>query len=460
MKFLPSIVGGVVAGVILSGCGSLSQTTPSGETWSPVDRLQPKPAPLQMAPPEMVDVASLPDPTGELSLGQALEVSMARSPKLRAFRLELQRAEALELQAGLWNNPSIDAEVENVAGSGELAGVEAAETTVSLAQTFPLGRDIGRRRELAGQRTGLAEWDYEAARLEVMVEVTRRFIDALAADRRLTLARQELELAQTTEEVTTKRVEAGDASPVELARVAVPVITAKVGLKATERLRDAAYRRLSLMWDGQVGFDRVVGDLDEISPVPEPHALIRHINNNPDVARWAAAVGERIAEQRLAEAEAIPDLTARLGATTFNRTDDVALVFGVSLPLPIFDRRQGDIRAARKGEMAARERQRETELRIESMLSAAYAELLAAHDEALALREHALPAAEQAFEATRQAFAEGKLAFLDVLDAQRTHFELQRRYLDALAAYHSTTAEIESLIGQRLVDLADSPLKK
>lgn len=390
-------VGSVFSAVLFSGCRTLPQSTPP-----------PDPGPARIPAAEIARETSLPEPVGDLSLQHALDLSLANSPKLRAFGLGVRRAEALELQAGSWSNPEIAAEVENVGGSGNFAGTDAAEITVSLAQTFPLGRDIARRRDLAGQRTRLANWDYEAARLEVMVEVTKRFIEALAADRRLELARQELDLARTTAEVTEKRVQAGDASPVESTRAIVPAITAKLALQEAARRRDAAYRRLSLTWGGRAaGFDRVVGDLDIIAGVPEPEALVRHMNNNPAVARWAAAIGERIAERRLAEAEAIPDLTARIGARTFNETDDTALVFGLSLPLPVFDRREGDIRAARKEEMAARERQRETELRIEGLLSSAYMELLNARDEAIALREQALPAAKRAFAATNRSFEEG-----------------------------------------------------
>lgn len=450
MKILLSAFGGIAAIILQAGCVSSPETSAAAEGYPAIER--------RSSDQRTVSDVALPShPDGELRLRQAVELSMARSPKLIAFGWEVQRAQALEFQAGLWSNPEIAAEVENIGGSGELAGIDAAETTLSLAQTFPLGRDIDRRRELAGQRMRLTNWEYEVARLEVMVEVTKRFVEALAADRRITLARQELELAETIEEITTTRIEAGDASPVELMRAEVPLITAQVGLNRAERLRDAAYRRLSLMWGAhQVRFDRVIGDLDQVPAAPEPEVLVRHINNNPSVALWTAAIGERIAERRLAEAEAIPDLTARLGVRNEKRTGDTALVVGLSLPLPLFDRRQGEIAAARKGEMASRERQREASLRIESMLSLFYAELLSAQDEAVALRERALPAAERAYDATYQAFAEGEFAFLDVLDAQRTLFSLQRRYLDALVAYHTMTAEIESLIGQRLTDLADT----
>lgn len=443
----------LASGAILAGCASGPTASSSAHLDGPgADQ------PTELASPssregrsENESTPATPDPRGDLTLREALEVSLDRSPRLRAFASARQRAEALELQASRWANPQLGAEVENVAGSGRFSGTEAAETTLSFAQSFPFGGDIARRRDLAAQGTRLANWDYEAARLEVMVEVTKRFVEALAADRRLALARQELELAEATETVATERVEAGDASPVEISRVAVPVVTAQVRVQQAQRLRDAAYRRLALAWNSrEATFDRVLGELDDIPPPPSGEVLTRRVHDNPQVARWTAVIEQRLAEERLARAEAIPDPTATVGLKNVNDTDDTALLLGVSLPLPLFDRRQGDIDAARHGERAARERQEETRRQVESLLALAYAELLTARDEAIALRDRALPAAERAASSTQQAFAEGKIPFLDVLDAQRTLFSLERDYLDALVAYHKATAEIEALTGTPL----------
>ncbi len=358
------------------------------------------------------------------------------------------------MQAARWPNPELDLEVENIAGSGSFSGVDSAETTVSLAQTLPLGGDITRRLELAHTRTRLANWEYESARLAVLLEATRRFVDALAADRRIRLAERELELARATQKLTIQRVEAGDVSPVEKSRAVVPVITSEVAMERARREREAAYRRVATTWGGRtVTFDRLVGDMEHISPFPSVDALVELINENPQVARWSAEISQRLAEQRLAEAEAVPDLTGRVGFRHDNAEDDVALVVGISLPLPIFDRRRGDTLAARLGASAARQLQREAELRLEDMLSDAYAQLAGSHDEAMALKARALPAATNAYDATRRAFDEGKLPFLDVLDAQRTLFDLESRYIDALARYHAAVAEIEALIGRRLTDL-------
>lgn len=401
----------------------------------------------------------VPQPTGELGLADALSLVLTHSPRLAAYSIDIRVAEAKAVQATRWLNPELGVEVENIAGSGQFSDVDAAETTVSLAQTFPLGGDVARQRDWARTRTRLAHGEYESARLAVLLMATQRFVDALAADRRVELSERELALARTTQKLTVQRVEAGDISPVEKTRVLVPVITAEVALERVRREREAAYRRVATTWGGRtVTFERLIGDLEQVDPLPPVGALVELLNEHPEVARWAAEISGHLAERHLAEAEAVPDLTGRIGVKHDNTDDDVALVVGISLPLPIFDRRRGDILAARLGASAARERQREAELRLEDMLSAAYAQMAGSHDEATALKDRVLPAATQAYDATRRAFDEGKLPFLDVLDAQRTLFDFQSRYIDALARYHTAVAEIEALVGRRLIDLNQSAI--
>ncbi len=454
---LPSLFAVAAALLMIVGCRPhpLDAPGPSGSTATQT------PAGISNVHADEGQGDAPPRPTGDLTLSDASATALIHSPRLRVYATDVRIAEARAIQAGLWSDPEVSIELENFAGSGRLSGTAAVETTLSLAQTFPLGGDIQRRRELAGVRRQLTNWDYEAQRLAVLSQLTCRFVEAMAADRRIALAEKELELARATQDITSKRVAAGDASPVEQSRVIVPVITTEVALKRARRERHAAYRRVAASWGGrEVTFERVTGDLERLDDPPSLDTLVGLVNQNPSVARWATEISARIAEQRLAEAEAVPDLTGGIGLKHHGEDDEMALVVGISLPLPLFNRRQGDILAARFGAASARQRRRDAELRIESMLSAAYADLAGSYDEAVAMHARAIPAATRAYAATRQAFNEGELPFLDVLDAQRTLFDLQQRYVEALASYHAAVARIESLIGQPLSDIKPSQTRK
>lgn len=448
-------LGAVALAIGLTGC----QPHPLADSSWPSPRpLGDDPAPYHPPShpePEEASAASVPDPTGALTLRQAMALAVARSPKLRAFGWEVRRAEARTLQAGLWPNPEFEAEFENFAGNKAFSGVQSLETTLSLAQTFPLGGDIDRRRELAGYEAQLAGWDYEAARLEVLTELTQRYVAVLAAQQNLRVATDSMQLAEQVRTITRQRIDSGDAPPIELARAGVPVATARVDRRRAERHLASARQQLALMWGASdPTFDEAAGSFEQLRQPPAADRIVALINQNPDVARWAVEISARRAEARLAEAQAVPDLTGRLGYRNDQGENANALVVGISLPLPIFDRQQGDILAARLGVASSRESRHEAELRLQTMLSQAYTRMADAHDEAAAIRDEALPPATEAFDVTRRAFETGDLAFIDVLDAQRTLVELRTGYLKALADYHAATAEIEGLIGQSLDAIA------
>ncbi len=388
------------------------------------------------------------EPESGIQLRDAYAAALMRNPELARFSYDVRAAEARAIQAGRWDNPELELEIENFGGSGELEGFDAPEITLGLSQTFPLGGDVQRRQQLARLEGQLAGWDYEAARIALLAEVTQRYVDVLVAQRQVEIAERALALTGQLAESITRRVEAGDAPAVEGSRVLVPVASAEIDLLKAERALETSRVRLAMTW-GSTGprFTQLAGDLNHLPSVPSAEELQQAIDQSPEVARWAVEIASRQAEVELARAEAVPDLTAGLGFRWFNETDDAALVAGLSIPLPVLDRREGDILAARFGIASAAEQQRAIQLQVNAALATAYARLVNARDEVAALRDRALPPAEAAHQDVRRAFDEGNLGYLDVLDAERTLIELRQQHLDALAEFHGAAADIEGLLG-------------
>jgi cobalt-zinc-cadmium efflux system outer membrane protein len=184
--------------------------------------------------------------------------------------------------------------------------------------------------------------------------------------------------------------------------------------------------------------------------VPSQEQLASLLVQNPDVARWETEEKQRGARLALERANAIPDLTLFAGGRNLQESGDNAFVAGLSIPLPFFDRNQGGVAAARAARSKARQASRAARNQAVASLAASYRDLSAAFVEARALREQILPAAEQSFEAASFGYREGKFGFLEVLDAQRTLFEVRGQYIEALAAYHQARVEVERLTGAPL----------
>ncbi len=155
--------------------------------------------------------AAAPQPTleGPLTLGRVVRQVLLHNPALQAFSLETRAREAEALQAGLLPNPRLNVEVENVAGSGAFRGFESNETTIQLSQLIELGGKRAARAQAASLSRELAAWDYETARMDVLTRTSKAFTAVLSAQERARLARELVELAQTTLTTIEERVEAG-----------------------------------------------------------------------------------------------------------------------------------------------------------------------------------------------------------------------------------------------------------
>ncbi len=403
-----------------------------------------------------------PAPKGELGLQQALALTMRYNADLAASAWEIKARAGQERQAGLLPNPDFSFEAENFAGDNDMKDYDVAETTFSVSQLVELGGKRGKRQQAASLERQLAAWDHEAKRLDILTGATKAYIDVVAAQQRVDKSRVLAELAGAVHRAVRERVEAGKVSPLELTRAGVEYSAARLESIKAKRELAAARKVLASFWGASVArFDRVADDLVLPSDLPSFEQVVGAVGQNPDLARWATELKQKQAEQSLARAEAVPDLTFSVGLRNFQETGDNALVAGLEIPLQLFDRNQGGREQAAATYHRTRREQQAAQARINAELSTAYQELKSAREELLVLDKELLPGAQQAFEAANLGYREGKFGFLIMVDAQRTLFEVRGQHVDALATYHKAKADIERLIARPLVSLTtESNIKK
>ncbi|QBQ55661.1 TolC family protein [Nitrosococcus wardiae] len=390
------------------------------------------------------------EPTGELTLEEVAAFALLQNPELAVFSQEVRAREAAVLQAGLLPNPQLSIQGSNLANS-RLKSFDGPSTTVQLSQLILLGGKIAKRVKAAQLTQDLAGWDYEAKRVEVLTQVAQSFITVLSAQERLALAQQLVRLAEQVATTVSKRVQAGKISPVEETKAQVALSSVRIELTRAKRELRVARNQLAAVWGSTTPrFQKAVGQLNELSPLPSLEQLAQLVRQNPDLARWTNELAQRQALIDLEKSKAIPDLTVSFGGTEYADTGDYALVAGISIPLPLFDRNQGGIAEAQRRLTKAEEERRAVEVQVATALSSAYQRLATAHAEATILQTQVLPGAQSAFDAVNQGFRLGKFDFLSVLDAQRTLFDSKSQYLQALTDYHQAVAEVERLIGERL----------
>ena len=385
--------------------------------------------------------ASTTEPATSLTLATAIQLALDANPEISVARREREAVAGAQVQAAVRPNPSVSAFVEDTRDA-------TRQTTIQLNQPFELGGKRAARIEAADVRYEAADVAIAAKQAEIRATVIAAFYDVLVAQERAALAESSLQLAQRASDAASKRVLAGKISPVEETKAKVAESAVRIERNQAQSQLTTARKRLTALWGNPAPrFSEVTGEVDQLPMIAGRGQLSAMLASSPVVRRAQLEVEQRAALARLEEAKRTPDLTVSMGA---RRNEELGLnqaILGVSIPIPVFDRNQGNLQEALSRTDKARDELTALQLQQATQLDAAYERYEAARQEVEMIRSDILPGAQRAYDAAAKGFEYGKFGFLDVLDAQRTFFLARSQYLNAALRGHQAYADIERLVG-------------
>jgi outer membrane protein, heavy metal efflux system len=390
-----------------------------------------------------------------ITLLEAVQLALQHNPELASFAKEIQALEGTTLQAGLLPNPRLQIDLEDLGTRTDITP-GGTFTAIRIGQLIETGGKRLARRTAASLNEERAERDYEARTLDLIALVANIFTDILAGQARLQLAQDNSVLAQKVVDAAKKRVQAGKAPPIEETRAKVALATAKIELEQAQRDLNAFRKQLTLLWGNPAPkFKHALGDLESLVKIPDLDTLTERVRVNPAVLSSQANLAQRKANLKLQQALRLPDITVSAGIRRYAQEldeldsgvlNDTTALVGISVPLPLFDRNQGNILEAHQRVDQAEDQWEATDLRLRSLLAQTYEGLLSAQNEIRVLQDEILPGAKEAFKTARRGYELGRFNFLTMLDAQRALFQNQALYVRALANYQRLVNEIERLI--------------
>lgn len=400
--------------------------------------------------------------TGELlTLQAALDGALQASPELTAYAAETRAREAEVSQAARFINPELAVEVANVAGSGDYGGFAAAETTLQLSQQLELGSKRQLRRGMAEVEHDRAVRDLEIAHIDLQARIARNFLALLHAQDHLRLADEQMALSKQTLAVVEEKIAAGRAPSVEKYRFQSALAEARLTReKAMLALTTARQTLASALGREAATLGGVSGNLTILPPLPTLAEIEAQLGQNPEIARRRIESEAKRRELALARANRSVDPTIGLGLRNFKDSGDNALIFGLSLPLPLFDRNQGNVQAATHRLAAAQAQEASGVVQSRASLAESWQSLAASSAEAQMLREQIIPAAQQTFEAASYGYQAGKFGVLEVQDSQRNLFEVRERYLEVLTTAHLAAVELDRQLGRTPLSTIDKSTKE
>ena len=376
-----------------------------------------------------------------LTLESALQSAFAGNPDLAAAQWEIDIAQGGRQQAGLIPNPVASWDAEDTRRS-------TRTTTVKLSQTLELGGKRGARIEVASRAQDAAAQELEQRRNLLRAEVIDGFYGALWAQERLELAQRSMALAERGLVIANGRVTAGKASPVEATRAQVEVSQIRLERSRAEIGVSDAYRRLAaITGSATIGFERVEAGAVNTPALPSATQLLARLESTAELRLAQLQIQQRDAGLGLEKAQRIPDLDVSIGSQYDASVRERVNLVGVSMPIPLFNRNQGNVLAASRRADQARDLRNATELRLRTETRQALDLWATANSEVRAFNQVILPAAQSAVDSATRGFEMGKFNFLEVLDAQRTLIAARTQYLAALAQATDAWVRIERIYG-------------
>jgi cobalt-zinc-cadmium efflux system outer membrane protein len=402
---------------------------------------------LLLAPPAEAEAQAAGD-TLRLTLPEARELALRQNPELLAVRQELPAAAGAMRQARLFfvQNPTLEAE-------GQPEGQEAGgprDYRLGIEQEVEWAGQRGLR--VAAARSGVqsaAGLVADAAR-RTTTAVTVAYLSAIAAERRLALAREILALDEQLLAAVTRQLELGDVSGLELNLARIEVGRGRTRVLRAERDRTGAV--LDLLRELGLEPDTAVALEDPDAPGPDartldPDSLVAlALLRRPDLAVRAAEAERLEAQSRLVRREALPNLALRAG-TEAEDGEDPRLVLGVGLPLPLFNRNQGIAAELDARVRQARLERRALEARIRTEVEQALRSYASASRAAAVFEEEVLAQARENQRLLETAYRGGKVGLAELLLIRNQLFETEAEYWDAWQARGAALAELEAATG-------------
>lgn len=397
-----------------------------------------------------------------LSLEETVGLAAQASPELEAARARVEAAGGEAGQAGRWPNPRLGIGVSDGLGKDLQTG-DTEVTEISISQNLPISGRLGHAAEAARIRLEAVQARALAEHLALEYEVSRRFADVQLQQARMALATRWLEEADAINRIGHERAAAGDLSTLERLRLELVREQAHQYRQTVESEYEDALAELRPYLPGESRpRTETVIPLDAVPPVAPLDQWRQRLTNHPEQRAAELAVAAARADVASARAARLADweIAFKQEREAIAGQEDTVSTLNVTIPLPLWDRRNGDVRRAtgQADVQLAEFRRRQRDLT--AQLETAYQHLGHLRDQLAHFEQRVMAPAGRVFDLTRTGFVAGEVDLLALIDATRAYLEASERRLELHHAMHLELATLRHAAGQSLLwSAAEQPAK-
>ncbi|CAN5458248.1 TolC family protein [soil metagenome] len=460
-----------VAGLILAGCSTPHR---SAETPRPVPVVAARPTgPVVQAgyftddrdggaalpPPKKLPAGSNAGPVNLPAVGlpELIGMTVERNPRLAQVAWATETARGRAIQAGLYPNPTLSVTGDEL---GDRTGPGGIWTAPYFQQEIVTGNKLGLSKAAALKEVDQATLTVVSERYRIFTDVRQNFFEVVTLQRRAEILGELIGLAEKSVENANKLLKAKEGSELDVVQLEVDLERYRADLEATNKTLPAAFRRLAAsVGVNDLPYTAVVGDLD--TPLPDydlERIRVYVLGIHPELRSAQVGVERAQLVLKRATVEPIPNVTIGSGYVRQNQNQSNDWVIAASIPVPLWNKNQGNIFAAKAqvGEAVSEVGRVENDL--VSRLSGSFGTYATARKRAEKYKATILPKAEQSYQLSLKAYQGGQFEYLRVLQAQRAVAEARLEYLRSLGEMWRAASEIAGLMLEDQWPLASAPV--
>lgn len=401
-------------------------------------------------PPVPEEPAAFEAPTATVSLVQLEQIAATHNPTLRQANASAHKAMGYREQVGLYPNP------EAGYNGTQLADANTDQHTAYIAQDIVTNGKLDLNRRVLDQDVNVQLWELEAQRRRVLTDVRVQFYETLGAQRRLELATEFVGILTEAATFTRQRREAGEASEPDVLQTEIQLDQANLVRRQSELALQGAWKKLAaLTGRPEMAMIPLDGDLPASSNDRNwDQFYVQLVADSPEVQSAMARVCRARANWERQEAQPVPNVSVMVAAGHDQGTGSSMVNTQVGVPVPIFNRNQGNTYAGYAEYCRATQDVERRKLSLKSRLALAARDYDSAAVAVDQYQTQILPKARQTLELTDQAHGAGEIDFLQVLIVRRTWFESNLSFVTAQVELAQAEALLNGLLLSGALDEA------
>src|SRR6266480_2192520 len=394
-----------------------------------------------------------------ITLEELQQMALQNNPTFEQSAANIQAAEGRKKQSGLYPNPTVGYQGEQIRGGS----IHGGEQGFFIQQDIVTGGKLGLNRKIFDQELKQAEAEAEEQKLRVVTNVRMFYIQALAAQQTLELRHNLSKLADDAVETSHQLANVGQADAPDVLESEVEAQQAQLAVTMAEQNQQRVWKALAaVVGNPRLPLMRLEGKLEDTSPVNADELVEKIVNESPAVR--IAELGVKRAEAALARAkrEPVPELQIRGGwqqngeLLADGRAVELQRFADVVGRIPIFDRNQGNIAAAKADAARAKREVERVKLVLRERAASVVQNYTFSQSAVDRYKNQMIPRAQKAYEMYTKKYQEMAAAYPQVLISQRTLMQLEVSYIIALENFATSSLSLQSFL---LTDGLEAPSK-